>query len=392
MCLAMDEAHLLSDIVLGWVGCEITMKDVKEFYLSSPPTIEYTESMSFFHHHDPCQQAIIYLRECIQSLHKQITSLSKHLKSKYNGPTVKRRLARAQNLLSSLQATVKAIETNASAWYVISGPGVICSRVGSEPGFVAKPLTSRYHFPSLFLHSPVTILMSGTIGDPKTFATELGLKEYQYRSVPSNYPPATRPIQILDVPHLNYRSTAADYNHQADAIAKAILDCPSDWSGIIHVTRKREGPLLADRLAQRGLQDRVFVTPDGATDVQMAAWNEHKVKTNGQYGGQLCIAWSMVEGVDLVDERICIVAKCQWPDTSDPYERARQRYSPEFYSLRTAWAVQQSLARTRRGYDEDYDLNGQREQLVCIADGSWTRLRRYFDPDFLESIQEANHG
>jgi Rad3-related DNA helicase len=386
MCLACDEAHLLSDIVLGWTGCEITMKDVKEFYLSHPPVIEYTDGMSLFHRHDPCQQAIIYLRECIQSLNKQITSLSKHLKSNYNGPTVKRRLSRAQNLLSSLQATVKAIQSNAAEWYIVSGPGVIRSRVGPEPGFMAKPLTARYHFPSLFLHSPVTIAMSGTIGDPKTFAAELGIKDYQYRAVPSNFAPEVRPIQVLDVPHLNYRSTERDYEMQADAIAKAILECPKEWSGILHVTRKREGPLLADRLAHRGLQDRVWVTPDGATDTQMSAWVKHKEETNGKYGGQLCISWSMTEGVDLLDERICISAKIPFPDTSDPYEKARQNYSHSFYAQRSAWTLMQSLARTRRGFEDDYNMNGEKRQSVCIADGAWTRIEKYLDPDFLESI------
>jgi Rad3-related DNA helicase len=386
MYLICDEAHLLSDLTLDWVGCEITMKDVKEFYLGQPPVIEYMEGLSLFHRHDPCQQAVIYLRECIRAIHKQIISLSKHLKSQSNGPTVKRRLSRAQNLLSSLQATVKAIETNSSEWYVISGPGVIHSRVGPEPGFVAKPLTARYHFPSLFVHSPVTICMSGTIGDPKTFATELGLKDYQYRSVPSNWPPETRPIHVLDVPHLNYRSTEKEYAQQADAMSKAILACPHDWSGIIHVTRKREAPLLAERLAHRGLQDRVFVTPDGATDAQMAAWQEHKQKTNGQYGGQLCIAWSMTEGVDLLDEKICLTAKVPFPDTSDPYEKARLGYSHSFYAQRSAWTLMQSLARTRRGFEEDYNMNGEKRQLVCIADGAWRRIEKYLDPDFLDSI------
>ena len=377
---------MLSDLTLDWVGCEITMKDVKELYLGKPPVITYTEGLSLFHHHDPCQQAVIYLRECIRAIQKQITSLSKRLKSVYNGPTVKRRLSRAQNLLSSLQATVKAIETNSSEWYVISGPGVMRSRVGPEPGFVAKPLTARYHFPSLFIHSPVTILMSGTIGDPKTFATELGIKDYQYRAVPSNYPPEVQPIQVLDVPHLNYKSTSREYDAQADAIAAAILHCPSDWSGIIHVTRKREGPLLAERLSHRGLQDRVWVTPDGSTDAQMTAWNERKQETNGKYGGQLCITWSMREGVDLLNRSICVVAKIPFSDTSDPYEAARLSYSRDFYNQRAAWDTQQALGRTRRGEADDYDINGERRQLVCIADGSWQRIKKHFDDDFLQSI------
>ena len=386
--LVCDETHLISDIVLGWVGCQLGAKDVRDWNLSSPPVIDYSEGMSLFHTHDPCQQAVIYLRECINSINRQLASLSKHLKSQYNGPTVKKRIAHGQNLLRSILATVQAIQTNAAEWYIRSGSGVIKGRNGPETGFLAKPLTARYHFGSLFLHSPITILMSGTIGNVETFATELGLKDYQFRSVPSNFPPEVRPIQVLDVPHLNYKSGEKEYGQQADAIAKAILECPKDWSGIIHVTRKREGPLLAERLAHRGLQDRVYVTPEGSTDAQMAAWTERKKECNGKYGGQLVISWSMFEGVDLLDERICISAKVPYPDTSDPYEKARQAYSNSFYSQRSAWSLAQSLARTRRGFREDYDFDGKKEQLVAIADGSWTRLRKYLDQDFLDSIRE----
>jgi hypothetical protein len=46
----------------------------------------------------------------------------------------------------------------------------------------------------------------------------------------------------------------------------------------------------------------------------------------------------------------------------------------------------QSLARTRRGFEEDYNMNGEKRQLVCIADGAWRRIEKYLDPDFLESI------
>jgi hypothetical protein len=384
--LFLDECHCLPEVILDFVGCRITHKDIKEWYLGNPPEIKFSEGMSLFHTVDPCQTAVIYLRECIRAMHVQMASLKKHMDSKYNGPTVKRRLAHGQNVLRNLQSTVEAIQSAPHEWFIVSGAEAVTGRSGGqERGFVATPLTSRYHFPSLFLNSPYTVLLSGTIGSFETFATELGIKQYASRRVESNFPPEIRPIQVLDVPSLSYKSTEKDYEHQADAIAKAILECPLDWSGVIHITRKREATLLAARLAHRGLQDRVWPVPDVPTDKQLEAWADRKKQSSGA----LAITWSWVEGVDLVDERINICAKLAWPDISDPFERARMNYSRSFYQLRTAWSVQQALGRTRRGEDEDYDLNGQREQLVGIADGSWVRLKRFFDQDFLESIQEV---
>ena len=92
---------------------------------------------------------------------------------------------------------------------------------------------------------------------------------------------------------------------------------------------------------------------------------------------------------DLNDtERICISAKIPFSDISDPFERARMNYSHSFYSLRAAWQLQQSLGRTRRGNDDDYDNpeTGEIRGFVAIADGNWTRIKRFMSQAILDSI------
>lgn len=381
--LILDEAHLLSDLVLDYVGCRVTLKDIQQWYLGHPPPITSTSSLALGRT-DPTQIAVIWLREALQSIKKQLASLKKHA----TNATVKKRLSRGLNLQRNLAATLVGLETNPYDWFIVSGPTALEYRGRPEMGFLARPLTARYHWSTLFKHHPTIICMSGTIGDFDTFATELGLKTYQTRRVPSNFPVSTRPIIALDVPPLSYKSTPSDYQQQAEVLAQAILACPSTWSGVIHVTRKAEAPLLAERLAHLGLQDRVWVTPDVATDQQMAAWSVHKQHTTA-YGGQIALTWAWTEGVDLVDERICLTAKIPYPDTTNPYEQARRDYSPTFYAQRTAWTLQQELGRTRRGDESDYDHDGERVQLVGIADGSWRKLKKYLSPDFTESIVEG---
>jgi len=231
--------------------------------------------------------------------------------------------------------------------------------------------------------------MSATIGSPKVLSEELGIEKFATRVVPNQWDPSRRPVAILDAPKLNYESTEADFNQQADVIAKAILECDPSWSGFIHVTRKREAGLLADRLAHRGLQDRIWVPPgwDGSyvpTDQQMAAWIERR----GRVPNSICVAFSFWEGVDGLDEKIDIVAKVPWPFLGDPYERARMKYSSAFYQQRTAYQIEQGLGRTRRGRDQDYDTEEEARGLVAIADGNWGRVKKYMSKSLQEAIVE----
>ena len=51
-----------------------------------------------------------------------------------------------------------------------------------------------------------------------------------------------------------------------------------------------------------------------------------------------------------------------------------------------AQQLQQGCGRTRRGREQDYDLNGERRGLVVVADENWHRVRKYLDDDFRESM------
>ena len=225
--------------------------------------------------------------------------------------------------------------------------------------------------------------MSATIGNTTDFTGELGISEFQYLSVPNQWGIETRPILDLKAPRMGRSAGESEYNRQAQIIAKAILDCPPNWSGIIHVTRKSEASILARRLERYGLSGRMW-TPDEkwGTDIQIREWYLAKKKRPGL----IAVSWTWHEGVDLTEERICIAAKVQFPYLGDSFEQERMRYSNRTYLWRTATALEQSLGRTRRGEPEDYDLNGKREQLVAIADGNWTRVKSALSASFLESI------
>lgn len=382
--LFMDEAHLLSDITLDYAGVQINENVRREWELEKFPVFAQ-ESVSLLFSVDQTEtnvgKAIQWLSDNLILLNRRWQVLEPQAR---HDDDARQKLRRCQNLIRKFEATVNSLNSDDQGWFIRSGSKLISYRGQQIPGIIIRPLTARHHFPRLFLNNETSVLMSATIGDPKTFADELGIKESEFRYVPSRWKPEVRPIRVLDAPRMNRKSTDEDYEEQADVIAEAILKCPPSWSGVIHVTRIAEAGLLMARLAKRGLYNRVWKPPLAGTNIQMSAWEQHKKRTNGK--GPIAISWSWTEGVDLFDERICISAKVPYPPLGDLFERERMEANRKFYTQRTAYSFMQSLGRTRRGDPGHYDLNGEVNGFVGIADGNWTRIKSHFGNDFMESI------
>jgi len=266
-------------------------------------------------------------------------------------------------------------------WYIRSGP-----TAGTDGGwgFIARPLTARFHFPAYFTNPDWKLLiMSATIGNPEVFTSELGIEEYEFKSVPSSWLPRQRPVMALDVPRLGRKSPPSAYNKQADEIAKAIRSVDPRWSGIVHTKSISAATDMARKLHSRGLHDRVFVTERAPTNMMVEQWKDHLKKRPNS----ILVSWAMWEGYDGTEEKINIVAKTPYPFLGDAYEKERQKYDGKFYLQRTAWQMEQGLGRTRRGRKEDYNIDGKVNGLVAIADGGWKYIKKYLSASLVESIQ-----
>lgn len=374
--LFCDEAHQLSDITLNFAGCTITQKQRVDWSLPAFPEITPSGGM-LIKMSDPVVDATGWLYKC----QAQLRAVYRQLKYADDN----KKMATCENVGRKIKATIQALEQCPEDWYIKSGRQARKFRGQYQPGFVAKPLTARHHFPTYFDNDTV-IAMSATIGSPGAFMAELGIERYNFKAVPNQWRPEMRKVHILDAPRMGYKATPEDFSKQADVIAEAIKSCPSDWSGLVHVTRKKEAQLLADRLSRRGLSDRVWVTPgwDGTytpTDEQARAWNNRR----NRVPGSICVTWAFWEGYNGLDEKICIAAKTPFPFIGSAYEKQRLAYSHSFFSQRTAYQLEQGLGRTRRGRACDY---GEGNGFVAIADGNWTRVKKYFSQDMREAIVE----
>lgn len=371
--LILDEAHQLIDLIIEWAGVSISDAIRQEWELPLFPMIRMGASVE---EKLASGKASKWLNESIQVLRGTFEKLINS-----SDDNDKARAKVVEKLGQKIRATRDALEASPQDWYIKSGPAAIESGMG----FIAKPLTARHHFKHYFERENTNILlMSATIGNAETFADELGIKDYDYREMSSVWKPEQRPVHALDCPRMGFSASDAAFNQQADAIAKAIHDCPSDWSGIIHTSSKRAASLLAERLQRRKLESRMWTPRAGmSTSDMITNWHAQMKRVPGS----IMVNWALHEGYDGRDEKICIAAKCLYPATDD-YETRRRNYNGKMYLQRTAWATEQALGRTRRGFAGDYDTPTERGGYVAIADGSYKWLRNYFSPDLQAALVE----
>lgn len=376
--LVCDEAHGVPDQVINRAGFSIRERNREEYDLPPFPIIKEAQGL-LARVENPLQPSIDWLTAALPALRRVYSQLQYEAEK---DPSVRKQARRAEYLGMKLNATLGALTICSDEWFIESTPRV---------SFSVKPLTARNHFRSFFAGPNRRILMmSATLGNPEAMAKELGLEEGEWdsRVVPNAWPAWRRPVYRLPSPRLSYKSSEAEYGEQADMIAKAILSVPHDWAGIIHVTRKSEAKLLAERLARRGLQDRVWVTPELGTSQQLDAWEVRKAKRPGS----LMLSWSFHQGFDGLEERICCTAKVQFPSLGDKYEQRRFEFSKEMYQQRAAHMMEQSQGRTRRGREEDYDTREERRGLNFIADENVGMIKRFFSHSFAEALVKEMPG
>lgn len=384
--VVMDEAHQLSDVVLGWAGCTVKEKERRNWNLPMFPNVRGSKG-SLVKAFDPIPPVLHWLGQAMYVLRPQLKRLKKQAKAW----TKARKMAKAcENLIRKLEQTYSAIQACKDGWYIRSGPRGRKVNGRWVPALVCKPLSARDHFDRYFLRDHYKVVaMSATIGNtPKAFNSELGIGDHDWIDIPNQYPPALRPIYDLGAPPLGRNAKAPDYLRQASLIAGAILSLPADWAGIIHTMSRVQAYHLEARLAIKGLSDRVWTTPEAkpgerslGTGKMMNMWEERKAA----HPGSIWITWMGWMGIDLVEERICGIAKVPYPYLGDEYEFERMKANGSFYRLRTAWKFMQGSGRTRRT-ELDYDLDGQMNNFVFIADGNWTRIRSHLSTSFAEAI------
>lgn len=377
--LLCDEAHQLRNITMEHAGVTISEEKRLDWELPMFPIIRESNiggKSALGGGSNAEQLAGSWLSKAISILNLVLEELTPKAR---NDPRIRGRLRAAERLSGKLMSTRVALAQAPNDWFIRSGPGAD----EGKKAFVAWPLTAKYHFPKWFMSEDwKLVVMSATIGDEATFAASLGITDYSFKRVPSRFSPKEKPVFDLGVPRLGMKSPPSAWELQADKIVQALKECDPKWHGIIHTTSHAETARLAQRLAKRGLQDRVFTARQGeSTAVVVQKWHEQMRKKPGS----LIISPVLAEGYDGRQERINLNAKCPYPSVGSDYAKTKRDYDMSAYNQETATNLEQQMGRVRRSPD-DYDTNGERHTFNAICDGGFKYIVKYMSPDFRESI------
>lgn len=366
--LYLDEAHLIPDIVKASATLVFTPDDVEKMGLKMYPTITLSNQSAR-------QRAAA----------KWLVEVQDFLKDEYNKladiPKTARQLAhiramrRLTDKIGRLGATLTTMQYSPSDFHV----------AWDEEQFKLAPLTARIYFPRYFQgFADKVILTSATIGDPQVLADELGIKSFDFRSVPPTYTPEENPIYVLDSPKMNYQIGSIGKQKQARQIVGLIKDQDPSWAGLIHTSSWNQANDLKERMQKMGLGRRVWIADTaGTTSDKMKAW-EHRMR---KVPNTLTISPSFRQGFDpKIPLQINVVAKVPFAPL-DEFGMATMKRNKRFYNLQAGVGVMQAIGRIRRGHKEDYEKAGKpRRKINVIADGNVKRVLSEFSSFFKDCM------
>lgn len=365
--IVLDEAHEISRYLMDYLALDFTAEMCMKYDLPFWKPRKEVSSQGIAR-----VQAVDWVYKCLVNIQNDIERFTRIAAG---NPNMAIRVRNLQQLFTKFSHAQHGIERDPDEWYI----SIDKNHIKIAP-LSAKPYFNEYFVDGFFSKF---LLMSATIGNPKSFAESLGIESYRAREVPSRFPPKTRPVWDLGAPKMSYGVSELAYSKQADLIARAIKSVPDDWSGIIHANSISKSNALADRLARRGLQDRVYVVEGRGTMNKLDNWRKRKQKVPNS----LAISYSFGQGVDLGDEKINISADVPFASLADPVERARASRYNNFYVWAAALGLEQRNGRTRRGRLGDYDTDTEMAGLNAIADSNYLLCQDHFSKDFKQCLR-----
>lgn len=236
---------------------------------------------------------------------------------------------------------------------------------------------SNYAEEYLFRLGQKVILMSATILNADAFAESLGIPKDQYESIsiPSPFPVENRPIINASVGSMSAKTIESTLPQMKEAV-KAILQEHKNEKGIIHCHTYRIANYLKKNIRGK-LGKRILIHDSKNRDAVLKQHMNSKEPT-------VLLSPSMTEGVDLKGDlsRFQVICKVPYPWLGDPIVRKRMNKFPNWYPLKTAMTVVQSVGRSVR--------NSEDTAITYILDSDWSRFykknKKLFCEDFKRLI------
>jgi ATP-dependent DNA helicase DinG len=295
-----DEADELEKALMGFIELTIGPK-ILEFFKETPPSSHSRWSKRTAWLSQLYEKIREYIREetedCIESDEDEDPFLK----------TCKETLIKIDDVKSDIEKLSDNTAEDQEPWvYEIKDKSVIFRpvRVG------------KYGEKYLFKHSIINIVMSGTVLSPEEFADNIGLKDFEFIRIESNFPAERRPVFVKPVASMTYKNK----DTSMPVIAKECLRIRQNYPGrmLIHTVSYELTRYLQDFFADNLLSSISYTQ---ASERDLAIDELRKTKDG------ILLAPSMDRGVNLKDDlcRIVVIPKIPFPSLGDKQISRRSR-------------------------------------------------------------------
>lgn len=221
-----------------------------------------------------------------------------------------------------------------------------------ENGIRFIPLKVDVLSKHLFDHAEKVVILSATIIDPKSYCKSLGIKDYEYIHIDTDFEPEKSPIHIMANQKLNFQNLKSMLPTLMKQI-KGILDHHKDDKGIIHTHTQ----YLTDYIRDNIKSERLLCREPGVNNEQLLEMHEESDKPT------VLVSPSMTYGVDLKDDlsRFQIILKAPWLPTKDVRVEKLMKIDKDWYGNAMLKTLVQACGRSVRSKDdwcETYILDG----------------------------------
>lgn len=348
--IVCDEGSELEDQLVGQFTCEIDI----------PFLMKTKTSTTAFPTQETPTKVVEWLTKLVIALGDNIEEYKQYLKDSKGTPEFFKKSSDYTKLLN-LQGSVQILlATFNDSQYIIEH---VDKKIKFIPLKVDK--LSKY----IFDYADHVIIMSATIIDHKNFTKGLGIKDYEYVEVNTEFDHSKGPIYILRKQKLNYANLKQMLPTLAEQV-EGILHEHKDEKGIIHTHTQ----YIADYMRDNVKTNRLLCRETGVKNEDILELHERSTKPT------VLVSPSMTYGVDLKGDLATfqILLKAPWLPTKEKRVEQLMKLDKQWYSNKMLCTLVQACGRGIRSVDDEcitYILDGS---IYDVIERNLSKLPKYF--------------
>lgn len=318
--LICDEAHMIEDELLSFVGVQFNKKTFEKFFLPWMIPSDMDEMTAW-----------------IKEVDKTLQLRSSELMTADKEENLKRR--RDMKSLSGMMDKVDLIAGSTGRFVIETDK--------NQERVELKPVFAREHSWRLFRNVQKVVLMSATIRPYQKFIKMLGLPkaDADFLSIPSPFEAERRPVYYWPVAYMNWRQKEENYPKIVEAIDR-IIESRVGKSGIIHTVSFD----LAEFILRHSKYSSRMLHHFGEGADRESVIEEFKEAPAGTF----LVSPSIEAGVDFPYEQCSINIICKTPYGNLKSKQIKEQMEDDqgIYEMKALHRLIQMIGRAMRAPDD----------------------------------------